>query len=284
MKLLSYALNAQPGFGALRGNDVVPLAGKLGDKVTSLRTLIEHGALDAARRHAETAADTIPLENVRLLPVIPDPSKILCAGLNYEEHRVESGREKTEKPTIFLRVAESQIGHMAPVPVPTVSTQVDYEGEIAVVVGRGGRNIPLATAMDHVFGYSCYNDVSIRDWQRHTTQWIPGKNFDGTGPFGPWLVTADEMQAAAQPIELTTRLNGQVVQHAYSDQMTFSIAEQIAYCSTFTTLRPGDVLVTGTPGGVGVKRNPQLFMKAGDVVEIEVSGVGVLRNPVTAAE
>lgn len=283
MRFLSYTLNGQAGFGALRnGTDIVPLSGRLGSEVRSLRELIGTGSLDGARRHVESAADTVPLENVKLLPVIPDPGKILCAGLNYEEHRVESGREKTEKPTMFLRVAETQIGHLQPVVVPKVSSHVDYEGEIAVVIGKTGRNVPVEKAMEWVFGYSAYNDVSIRDWQKHTSQFTAGKNFDASGPFGPWLVTSDELDPAGKPLELTTRLNGKVMQHAFSDQMIFSIAEQIAYCSAFTTLRPGDVLVTGTPGGVGVKRNPPVFLKPGDVVEVEVSGVGVLRNPVVA--
>jgi 2-keto-4-pentenoate hydratase/2-oxohepta-3-ene-1,7-dioic acid hydratase in catechol pathway len=284
MRLVSYKRGGEAGFGAMRDADtIVPLRPALGVQIATLRDFVANGDLAAARRLVDSARDTVRLADVTLLPPIVDPSKILCSGLNYEDHRIEGGREQTQKPTIFLRVAESQIGHLAPIVRPAVSTMLDYEGEIAVVIGKGGRGIAVTNALDHVFGYSCYNDASVRDWQRHTTQWSPGKNFDSTGAFGPWLVTADEL-VDAQPLELTTRLNGEVMQHAFSDQMTWSIADLIAYISAFTTLRPGDVIVTGTPGGVGAARKPPIFMKAGDVVEIEVSGVGVLRNPVVAGE
>ncbi len=186
-------------------------------------------------------------------------------------------RDPTEQPTVFLRSPQSQVGHGVPLAVPKVSDKMDYEAEIAIVIGKAGRTIKKANAAAHIAGYSCYNDVSIRDWQRHTTQWTPGKNFEGLGAFGPWLVTPEDMPAPDQ-LRVMGRLNGQLVQDALAADMIFSIPEIIAYLSSFTTLLPGDVIATGTPGGVGSKRNPPLWMKTGDSIEIEVSGVGVLKN------
>ena len=206
---------------------------------------------------------------------------MLCAGLNYDEHVRETRRERTERPTIFMRYAESQLGHEQPILLPPESERLDYEGEIAVVIGRAGRRISEEDAFSHIAGFACYNDGSIRDWQTHTSQWGPGKNFQATGAFGPTLVSADEI-GENEALTLETRLNGQVVQHATTDMLIFSIPTLIAYCSTFTRLQPGDVIVTGTPGGVGAKRNPPLFMKDGDVVEVEVSKLGILRNPIRA--
>jgi 2-keto-4-pentenoate hydratase/2-oxohepta-3-ene-1,7-dioic acid hydratase in catechol pathway len=243
----------------------------------TLRAIIERGEMVAAAAHP---GQTMPLAGVRLLPPVTDPPRIWCVGVNYHEHRIETGRDPTEQPTIFTRTAQSQVGHGAALSVPTVSDRMDYEAEIAIVIGKPGRAIALADAIDHVAGYSCYNDVSIRDWQRHTTQWIPGKNFEGLGAFGPWLVTPDAMPAP-DAMRVTARLNGAVVQDAVASDMIFSIAEIIVYLSTFTTLLSGDVIATGTPGGVGAKRTPPLWMKAGDTIAIEVAGVGVLTNPIT---
>jgi 2-keto-4-pentenoate hydratase/2-oxohepta-3-ene-1,7-dioic acid hydratase in catechol pathway len=183
---------------------------------------------------------------------------------------------------VFVRFADTQMGHEQPGWVPGVSRQVDYEGELAVVIGKPGRFIAPENALEHVAGYSCYNDISVRDWQQHTTQFTPGKNFPHTGAFGPWLVTADELPDPAG-LELTTRLNGTVMQHAYTRDLIFPVHELIAYCSGFTALGTGDVIVTGTPGGVGFRRNPPVFLKAGDVVEVEISSVGLLRTPIEAA-
>ena len=221
------------------------------------------------------------LSEIEILPPITHPRKIVCVGTNYESHRVETRREKTTKPPIFLRTAESLVADGAPLLCPPESTMFDFEGEIAVVMGRSARRVPKESALDYVFGYSCFNDASLRDWQRHTHQWTPGKNFDATGGFGPYLVTKDEV-GPPEDLHLTTRLNGQIVQEACSQQMIFSIAEIIEYISTFTTLRAGDVIATGTPGGVGALRDPPLFMKSGDRVEVEVSRVGLLSNPVMA--
>jgi 2-keto-4-pentenoate hydratase/2-oxohepta-3-ene-1,7-dioic acid hydratase in catechol pathway len=213
--------------------------------------------------------------------VIPDPDKIICIGLNYRDHVAETGRSITEKPALFARFAGSQVGHLQPLVKPAVSDEFDYEGELAVVIGKRGRHIPAEHALQHVGGYACYNEGSVRDWQRHTSQFLSGKSFAGTGAFGPWLVTADQIPDPSC-LTLETRLNGEVVQHTTTDLMITPIAEQIAYISTMLPLLPGDVIVSGTPGGVGFKRSPQLFMRPGDVAEVEISGIGVLRNPVIA--
>jgi 2-keto-4-pentenoate hydratase/2-oxohepta-3-ene-1,7-dioic acid hydratase in catechol pathway len=210
---------------------------------------------------------------------VPDPEKIICIGLNYRSHILESGRDAPTKPVVFTRFANSQMGHEQPMIRPSVSEQLDFEGELAVVIGKRGRHLKRDAALEHVLGYSCYNDGSVRDWQRHTHQFAPGKNFASTGGFGPWIVTADEMGDVTKAT-LVTRLNGQEVQRTTIDDLLFDIPAIIEYCSTFTELAPGDVIATGTTGGVGAARKPPLWMKPGDVVEVEISGVGVLRNPV----
>ena len=215
--------------------------------------------------------------------MIVDPDKIICVGMNYRDHVVEVGRTVTEQPSLFASFAGSQVGHLQPMVKPHVSDQFDYEGEVAVVIGKAGRHIREADALHHVAGYAAYNEGSVRDWQRHTTQFLAGKTFARTGAFGPWLVTTDEIPDPTQ-LTLETRLNGAIVQSATTDQLITSIPELIAYCSTILPLLPGDVIVSGTPGGVGSKRNPPLFLKPGDIVEVEVSGVGVLRNPVIAEQ
>ena len=207
------------------------------------------------------------------------PGQIFCIGLNYGEHVRETGREVTETPVIFLRLTDSQVAHGQDILRPAESHRLDYEAEIAVVIGKGGRRIREEDAWNHIAGYSCYNDGSVRDWQVATSQWTPGKNFYKTGGFGPWMVTSDEI-APGQVMRLQTVLNGQVLQDTTTDKMIHSIPRQIAYISTFIPLSPGDVIVTGTPGGVGNKRNPQIFMKPGDVCEIVVDAIGTLRNGV----
>lgn len=228
---------------------------------------------------ADRAARRVALTEANWLPVIPSPRKILCVGLNYENHRKETGRAIVNHPTIFTRFADSQTGHSTPIVMPLESDKLDYEGELAVIIGRGGRRIPAADALDHVAGYSCYNDGSVRDWQAHTIQFVPGKNWPETGAFGPWLVTPDEFGDLG-PQRLQTRLNGQVMQDAHLSDMIFPVPALIEYISTFTPLNPGDVIVSGTPGGVGAKRDPQVFMKEGDTVEIEIDGIGILANSI----
>jgi 2-keto-4-pentenoate hydratase/2-oxohepta-3-ene-1,7-dioic acid hydratase in catechol pathway len=224
------------------------------------------------------------LNEINFLPVIPRPEKIVCAVRNYLDHHNEAvafgmKREITEFPPIFLRVWRSQVAHNAPVVRPKVSDNLDWEGELAVVIGKGGRHISQADAWNHVAGYSIYNDVSVRDWQRHAQQIASGKNFVGTGPFGPWLVTSDELGDPTN-LKLETRVNGETVQSSNTSMLIFSIPRLIEYSSTIFDLVPGDVIATGTPAGVGFTRKPPVFLKPGDVVEVEIENIGVLRNPV----
>jgi 2-keto-4-pentenoate hydratase/2-oxohepta-3-ene-1,7-dioic acid hydratase in catechol pathway len=279
MRLVSFERQGHASFGAVVDKGIVDLGAAFGGRFADLKALLaadavaEAGTL-AARRPADCA-----LADVTLLPVIPEPGKIWCCGLNYHEHVQETNREVTEQPTFFLRVADSQVGHDQAIVRPKESEQLDYEAEIAVIIGRGGRRLAEADVANHIAGYACYNDGSVRDWQRHTSQWVPGKNFWRTGGFGPWMVTADEIPFGTS-MTLVTRLNGQEMQRATTGMMIHSIARQIAYVSTIAPLRSCDVIVTGTPGGVGARRKPPVWMKAGDVVEIEVDRIGVLRNPI----
>lgn len=279
MKIASYTIGGTESFGVVTGDRIVDLRKRLPARYATLRDVIAGGALDQARGAADGQAGDHALDDITFLPVIPYPEKILVVALNYDDHIAETGRPKTENPAWFIRVPPSQVGHRQPLIMPTVSDNFDFEGELAAIIGTGGRAIPASSALDHVCGYSCYFDGSIRDWQRHTRQITAGKNFDSTGGFGPWMVTADEIPDP-QTLELTTRLNGKVEQHANTGQMVFSVAQLIEYCSTWTTLVPGDVIVTGTPGGVGFKRTPPMFMKVGDTVEVEIEKVGALEHRV----
>lgn len=282
MKLASFEAGGRARFGTVTGDGIVDLVPHFETRgITSLRQLIAAEALDDARAIARAHAPDWKIADVTLLPVIPDPGKIICIGLNYRDHVAETGRTVTENPSLFTRYPESQVGHLQPIVKPLESDQFDYEGELALVVGRGGRRIAEQDALAAVAGYACYNEGSIRDWQRHTSQFGAGKTFARTGAFGPWLVTRDDIPDPGH-LTLQTRLNGQVVQQATTDLLITGIPALIRYCSTVLTLEPGDVIVTGTPGGVGAKRTPPLWMKAGDIVEVEISGIGVLRNPVVA--
>jgi len=277
MKLISYQYNGHDSYGAVVGDRVIDLREIFGTRAADLKSFIAADLTAQASAQLAAAKATLPLAEVKLLPVIPNPDKIVCVGLNYGEHIRETGREVTEKPVLFLRVPGSQLAHGEDIVRPRSSERLDYEGEIAVIIGKGGRHISEADSWSHIAGYSCYNDGTVRDWQVHTSQWTPGKNFWRTGGFGPWMVTADEI-APDQKMTLVTRLNGQEMQRASTDMMVHGIPRQIAYISAFVPLEPGDVIVTGTPGGVGNKRTPQVFMKPGDTCEIEVDAIGVLRN------
>lgn len=280
MKLASYRTSKGAGYGVVAGDGIVDLTRRLGKKYPDLRALLAGNGLAQAQKTAKSAKKAdFKLNKVTFLPVIPNPGKIVCVGLNYEEHRVETGRDKTENPALFLRVAESQVAHKQAIVMPAESTSLDFEGEIAVVIGRRGRRVSEEDCWKHIAGYACYNDGSVRDWQRHTLQWTAGKNFARTGGFGPWMVTADEIPPNTK-LTLSCRLNGERMQHATTEQMIFKIPKIIEYVSTWTTLQPGDVLVTGTPGGVGARRNPPVWMKPGDKVEIEVDKVGILENSI----
>jgi len=281
MKLVSFMLAGEPAYGIIKDEGVVDLDRRLGGKFPTLRALLDAGALAEAERLARDAKPDLSLDDLVFAPVIPNPDKIICVGLNYRDHVAETGRTVTEMPALFARFAGSQVGHLEPLVKPKVSDEFDYEGELAIVIGKKGRHIPAVRALEYVAGYSCYNEGSVRDWQRHTSQYLAGKTFAGTGGFGPWLVTADEIPDPSR-LTLETRLNGKVVQHTTTDLMITNVPELIAYISTILPLSPGDVIVSGTPGGVGLKRNPPLFMQPGDVAEVEISGIGVLRNPVVA--
>lgn len=279
MKLISYTRLGQAGFGVLTEGGVIALAGRLDRTITTLRQAIAGDLLREIRSFAKDRPAELALSDVTLLPVIPDPAKILCIGLNYETHRHETGRPVAQYPSVFTRFADTQIAHGQAIVKPDVSNALDYEGELAVVIGRGGRNIAEKDTLAHVAGYACYNDATVRDWQRHTHQFTPGKNFPSTGAFGPALVSADEV-ADYTRLPIATRLNGETVQSATLADLIFPIPRLIAYCSTFTPLSPGDVILTGTPGGVGDRREPPSYLKAGDVIEVEIGGIGRLVNRV----
>jgi 2-keto-4-pentenoate hydratase/2-oxohepta-3-ene-1,7-dioic acid hydratase in catechol pathway len=282
MKLASYRTSKGAGYGVVAEDGIVDLTRRLDRKFPDLRSLIAGNGLALAQKIAKAAKKAdFKVSRVTFLPVIPNPGKIVCVGLNYEEHRVETGRDKTENPALFIRVAESQVAHNQPIVMPAESTNLDFEGEIAVVIGKRGRRISEEDSWKHIAGYACYNDGSVRDWQRHTLQWTAGKNFSRTGGFGPWMVTRDEIKDGEE-LTLETRLNGEVMQHATTAQMIHRIPRLIGYISTFTPLEPGDVIVTGTPGGVGARRTPPVWMKPGDTVEVEVSKIGVLVNTIKA--
>ncbi|BAM88569.1 bifunctional enzyme with isomerase/decarboxylase activity [Bradyrhizobium oligotrophicum S58] len=276
MKFASFAINDTPSWGLVEGTEIADLGAILRDRFPDLKSAIAADALKEAAA-AAAGAKRHPLSAITFLPVIPNPDKILCIGLNYETHRKETGRSEVENPTVFGRFANSQTGHLTNIIRPRVSTDLDFEGELAIVIGKPGRYIPRSDAWQHIAGYACYNEGSVRDFQRHTHQFTPGKNFPATGAFGPWLVTPDEIDDLGS-LRLQTRLNGEVVQDATINQMIFDIPRQIEYCSSFTRLEPGDVIATGTPGGVGSRRTPPLWMKAGDVVEVEIDRIGLLRN------
>lgn len=281
MKYISFIHRGKPSYGALLGDRIVDLGAFFGERAPDLKALIANGCLEQASAAAASQPATLAWADVSALPVIPNPGQIICVGLNYADHVQETGRVITEAPTLFLRLPQSQVGHGQDIILPPESTRLDYEGEIAVIIGKGGRRISETDAWDHIAGYACYNDGSIRDWQSATSQFTAGKNFWRTGGFGPWMVPASEI-APGRTMTLTTRLNGVELQRATTDMLLHSIPRLIAYISTFTPLEPGDVIVTGTPGGVGAKRTPPVFMKAGDVVEVEVDAIGTLVNHIRA--
>jgi len=279
MRFVSFIAEGRASYGLAHDGGVFDLGARLGAVLPDLKSLLAARALGLAPELPRPTAVDYAGGQFAYAPVIGNPDKILCVGLNYEEHRKETGRPEAAYPAIFTRFADTLIGHEQPLLLPPVSSAFDYEGELAVVIGQAGFRVPEDRALSLVAGYACFNDATLRDWQRHTHQFTPGKNFPGTGPFGPELVTPDEIaRLDDQPI--VTRLNGTVVQQAKLGDMIFSIARVIAYLSGFTPLRPGDVIATGTPGGVGFKREPQLFMTAGDRVEVEIGGVGRLANPI----
>jgi len=279
MKLLSFAADCKEWFGAARDGGIVTLNGKLGQP--DLRAALAAGAMETMRRIAKEAAPDRKLSEVKFLAAIPRPGKILCAGLNYRSHVAEMGRELPKQPSMFTRFADTLVGYGGAMIRPTVSDHFDFEGELALVIGKGGRHITPESALDHIAGYTCFVDGSVRDYQKFSV--TSGKNFPSTGPLGPWMVTTDEIDDPGR-LTLTTRLNGQDVQHSTTDLLIYSIPQIIAFCSDFTALSPGDVIATGTPEGVGHSRKPPLWMKPGDRLEVEIDGIGVLRVDIAAEE
>ncbi|APR77934.1 Fumarylacetoacetate hydrolase family protein [Minicystis rosea] len=282
MRIASILIHDEPALAVRRDGrlfDVTEAARPFGG---SVHAVLAAGALGALERAAENAREIDPSQ-VRHRPLLPAPGKIVCLGLNYREHADEAQYERPSFPVLFLRAATSLLGHGEPIVMPRCSTALDYEGEMAAVVGRRGRHIARADALAYVAGYSVFNDASIRDWQKKTHQWTIGKNFDGTGAFGPELVTADELPPGAAGLRISTRVNGEIVQDARTDQMIFDVAETISILSEAMTLEPGDVLVMGTPSGVGAARTPPRFLAPGDVCEIEIERIGRLVSPIAGS-
>src|SRR5258705_2279062 len=273
MKLLSFMGNRESLFGVVSGAGVIAMNRRVGCK--GRREARAAVLLPQIKAAAQGAAPDHKLSAVTFLPVIPNPELIACAGINYRSHASETGREVPKQPSMFIRRANTLVGHEGELVRPSVSQNFDFEGELTVVIGRGGRHIPVARALDHVAGYTCFVDGSVRDYQKFSV--TSGKNFPGTGPLGPWLVTTDEIPDPTR-LTLMTRLNGSEMQRSGTDLLIYSIPQIIAFCSDFTLLSPGDVIATGTPEGVGHRRNPQVWMKPGDVLEVEITGIGVLRN------
>jgi 2-keto-4-pentenoate hydratase/2-oxohepta-3-ene-1,7-dioic acid hydratase in catechol pathway len=280
MRIVHFEKADVPGIAADEGSGWHGLTERESGFPGTLPELIARGA-DLLRTGRDLLRmSAIDLNSIRIKPPVPRPPKILCVGLNYDDHLEESGLKKPVYPEIFARFATSLIAHGEPIRRPRESSALDYEAELAVVIGRGGRRIPRDSALDHVAGYSLFNDATLRDFQLRTPQWTMGKNFDGTGAFGPWLVTPDAVPPGARKLRIQGRLNGRVMQDASTDRLIFSVPDLIAMISAAISLEPGDVIITGTPGGVGVARKPPVFMKPGDVFEVEIEGMGVLRNPV----
>ena len=278
MRFTTYLRDGRPRLAVVDGDTVVDLA-------ADLRAELEqgHDVVGAGRRAIASNATRLPLASLRFAPLVPEPGKIVCLGLNYYEHAKEGGREKPDYPWFFFRGKSSLVAHGQPGVVPTVSSKFDYEAELAVVIGsRVPRHVAEADALRHVFGYSCFNDMSVRDYQKRTPQWTIGKNFDASGGFGPLLVSADELAPGATGLRICSRLNGQVMQDANTSDMIFGVAETITLLAQCMTLDPGDVIVMGTPAGVGQARTPPVWMKPGDTIEIEIERIGVLRNPIVA--
>lgn len=272
MRYINFEIDGQRHLGVIDGQQVV----SLGD--TTLETLLAAGvALDA--RPPLTGA-RFSLDAIRYLAPLTRPGKIVCVGLNYADHTKESDYDQPTNPTFFLRVNTSLTAHQAPIVRPLASDSLDFEGELAVIIGKRGKHIALEQALDHVAGYSIFNDGSVREFQFHTPQWTVGKNFDDTGAFGPVFVTPDELPAGAKGLLLETRLNGAIVQSATTSDMIFDVASQIAILSQSMTLEPGDVIVAGTPAGIGWARTPRLLMHDGDRVEVSIEGIGMLSNPI----
>lgn len=286
MRLISFEEQGQARIGVLTGPeahsyvDLALAAPQLGGDMT--RLLAQSAGLDAARQAAAKASASVikPLAGTRFLPVVPHPGKVICLGLNYADHAKEGGHARPDYPSFFLRGASSLGAHLQPIIRPKASTRLDYEAELAVVIGRKARHLSKASALDCVAGYTCCNDGSVRDYQRKSSQWTIGKNFDQTGPLGPWLVTPEELPPGCAGLRIQSRLNGQVMQNANTTDFLWNVVEALVIITECMTLEPGDVIITGTPAGVGYARTPPVWMAPGDICEIDIEGIGVLSNPI----
>jgi len=279
MRLISFEFQGSPSYGLVRdGGGVVDAGSRLRGHYPDLKAVLGSGALDELQALADAPPD-LDLSEIAHLPVIPNAGKILCVGINYLSHIKETGREIPRHPVLFTRFADTFVGHDQALVRPKVSTDLDYEGELAVIIGRPGRHIDRSQALEHVAGYTCCNEGSVRDFQYHTIQFTAGKNFYHSGSLGPWLLTSDEQPDPGR-FHLQTRINGDILQDAPVSDLCFDIPSLIEYCSIWTPLAPGDIIVTGTPGGVGRVRKPPIWMKPGDTVEIDIRGLGTLRNSV----
>lgn len=282
MSYVSFLAEGRATYGIARHDGVFDLGRHIGAAFPDLRSFLTAQSLGRIASLPDPLTTDYATGQFTYLPLIPNPSKILCVGLNYQDHLAETGRRPVDHPTLFTRFADTLTGHQTPMLLPAVSTSFDYEGELAVIIGKHGFHVPEDRALDIVAGYSLFNDGSIRDWQRHTSQYTPGKNFPATAGFGPTLVTKEEAGTLPEKT-IQTHLNGKLVQDAHLGDMIFSIAKVIAYITAFTALNPGDVIATGTPGGVGFTREPPLYMKAGDTVTVTIEDIGTLTNSIQAA-
>ena len=282
MKLVSILSKARATYAVMQGDGYLVPPDDFLARYPDLLAVLRAGAL-AELEQAVSRGTKVDPATVQALPVLPNPGKFICVGLNYKTHVAETKRGDSEYPSLFLRFNDTLAANGDVVPKPTFSERFDWEGELAFVIGKGGRHIPKDKAFEHIAGYTCLNDISVRDWQRHTHQFTPGKNFPGTSPVGPYLLTRDEVPDVTA-LTLETRVNGQVMQHASLGDLIFDIPVLVEYISRFTPLSPGDLIATGTPGGVGDRRDPPLYMKVGDTVEVEITGLGILRNTIGTAE
>ena len=281
MRIVHYRQGDHTSLAARRGEDLIDLGKVAPDLPMDLARLLELGALaDLEGKLDGAGADALVEGDIEYLPPLANPGKIICIGVNYQDHAAESGHELPDYPIVFLRVGTTFVGHGQPLIRPLSSEQFDYEGEMVAVIGKAGRHIPKERAHDHVAGYSVFNEASVRDIQLRTSQWTMGKNFDGSGGFGPDFVSAGEVPAGGAGLSIQTRLNGEVVQDSNTKHMIFPVDDLVAVVSSAMTLNPGDIIVTGTPQGIGMFREPQVWMKDGDVCEVEIEGIGCLSNPV----
>ena len=278
MKFVSFLLKGSPKFGVSDGKNITDLTNKISGSKT-LKELISNNGITDAKKYAKENPGSININEIEFLPLIPNPGKIICVGLNYSDHVNEIGITLEKNPVIFLRVPQSQTAHKQIIQKPKVSNHLDYEGEMAVIMGNAGKHIEPKNALKHIVGYSCYNESTVRDWQQHTKQFTMGKNFEKTGSFGPYMVLAEEI-SDYKKLTIQTRLNDKVMQKASLSQLIFDIPTLISYISKAMPWQAGDVLVTGTPGGVGFKRNPPVYMKDGDKIEVEIKNVGILTNTI----